>query len=274
MTFADHHPAHLKREKDWNRYEFFSDFPPLLNLPLLFEQAGMNCDIGRWFLITLGVAGFSACAVWMASRQVLFATGAFLSALFAPHLCVLYARKKRIKAFESLLAQSLEIISRSLRAGQPFSLGMHMISTEMPPPIGMEFGRVFLEQQMGLPLEESLRQMARRVPLLDLRFFVLSILIHSQAGGDLAEILSNLSKVIRDRFKIMGQVKALTAEGRLSGWVLSLLPIFVFGMILGINPQYILLLLTTELGRKMLYFSVGMQIIGMFMIRKIVNIKV
>jgi tight adherence protein B len=149
-----------------------------------------------------------------------------------------------------------------------------MVATEMPEPVNEEFGRLFREEQMGLPIEDSLKQMAKRVPVLDLNFFVVALLIHRQIGGDLAEILDNLSKVIRDRFKVLGQVKALTAEGRLSGWVLSLLPVLVFGMILVINPTYGLLLFQTEMGQKMLYGAVVMQIIGMLLIRRIVNIKV
>ncbi|HOJ58753.1 MAG TPA: type II secretion system F family protein, partial [bacterium] len=137
-----------------------------------------------------------------------------------------------------------------------------------------EFAQVFYETQMGLPLDDSLRRLALRVPLIDVRFFVLSLLIHQQTGGDLAEVLDNLSRVVRDRFKVMGQVKALTAEGRLSGIVLSALPVIVFGLILSMNPSYVRVLIDTGLGRKMLYIAGFLQCVGMAMIYKIVRIKV
>ncbi len=272
--FTNSDLALLKTERNWEQYEFFSDFPPLLNLPLLFEQAGMSIDVGKWGIATVVMSSVLTAVSWFFLHQLLITIIVFVVALLAPYLYLIFARKQRIQMFETHLAQSLEIISRSLRAGHPLQMGMHLVSTEMPDPIGPEFGRVSSEQQMGLPLEDSLRQLAHRVPLLDLRFFVISILIHNQTGGDLAEVLDNLSRVIRERFKILGQVKALTAEGRLSGWVLSLLPIFVFSFLYTTNPKYVMPLLTTELGQYMLYIAAGMQILGIFAIRKIVKIKV
>ncbi|MEW6235497.1 MAG: type II secretion system F family protein [Candidatus Omnitrophota bacterium] len=270
----DQQLALLKKENDWKKYEFFSDFPPFLNLPLLFEQAGLNQDVSRWMMATAGVAIFLASMSLYISANILLGFAVFAGSVFVSYLRILWKRKRRLRAFEANLAQCLEIIGRSLRAGHPFSMGLQMTATEMPAPISTEFSRIYRELQMGLPLEESLRKMAARVPLLDIRFFVLSILIHDQIGGDLAEILDNLSRVIRDRFKVLGQVRALTAEGRMSGWVLSLLPVFVFLVILCLNPKYILLLLNTEIGNKMLTSAVVMQFFGILIIRKIVNIKV
>lgn len=264
----------LKKETDWRHYSIFSDFPPLLNLPVLFEQAGMTIDVGRWFLLVI-VFGVAATGIaFLAKLSLLKAIGVGLVFLLIPYLVVLYKRSKRIQAFETGLAQTLEILGRSMRAGHPLTMGLQMVSMEMPEPIRTEFGRVFYEQQMGLPFDESLKRMAQRVPLLDLRFFVLSVLIHQQTGGDLAEVLDNLSRVIRERFKVLGQVKALTAEGRLSGWVLSVLPIFVFVVISMVNPGYIKTLTDSELGRKMLYGAGFLQIVGMLVIQKIVRIKV
>lgn len=264
----------LKEKRDGKTDVLFTNAPPFLNLPKLFEQAGIEDDVGSWMLITGLLALFSGGALWFLFQNILYAAIAAAVMILLRYFLILMKRNSRLKKFESLFAQTLEIVGRSLRAGHPFSMGMYMASTEMPDPVGTEFGRVFQETQMGLPLEDSLMRMAQRVPILDVRFFILTVLIHQQTGGDLAEVLDNLSNVIRERFKIHGQVKALTAEGRLSGWVLSALPVFVFFIILVMNREYIMLLLTTELGKKMLYTAIVMQIIGMLLIKKIVNIKV
>ena len=144
----------------------------------------------------------------------------------------------------------------------------------MPAPISEEFNRVFEEQNLGIPIEESLKAMCERVPNLDLRFFVTSVGIQRQTGGDLAEILDKIGYVIRERFRILGQVKALTGEGRLSGVVLIGLPFALFGFMLNMKPDYIETLWTTDVGRIMSAVAIGLQILGAIWIRHIVNIKV
>jgi tight adherence protein B len=151
---------------------------------------------------------------------------------------------------------------------------MHVVAEEMPAPIADEFGRVFEEQNLGIPMEDSMRSMCERVPNLDLRFFVTSVSIQRQTGGDLAEILDKIGYVIRERFRILGQVKALTGEGRLSGVVLIALPFALFGFMLNLKPDYVESLWTTDLGKKMSIFAIIAQIVGALVIRKIVNIKV
>ncbi len=152
--------------------------------------------------------------------------------------------------------------------------GMHVVAEEMPSPIADEFGRVFEEQNLGIPIEESMKSMCERVPNLDLRFFVTSVAIQRQTGGDLAEILDKIGYVIRERFRILGQVKALTGEGRLSGVVLIALPFALFGFMLNVKPDYIEPLWTTEMGNKMSIAAIIAQVLGALVIRKIVNIKV
>jgi tight adherence protein B len=264
----------LKKETDWRQYSMFSDFPPLLNLPILFEQAGMTMDVGRWLLLVMCFSIAATSMAFLAKLSLIKILCVAFVSLLIPYVLILHKRNKRIRGFEVGLAQTLEILGRSMRSGHPLTMGLQMVSMEMPEPIRTEFGRVFYEQQMGLPFDDSLKRMAQRVPLLDLRFFVLSVLIHQQTGGDLAEVLDNLSRVIRERFKVLGQVKALTAEGRLSGWVLSALPVVVFLIINMMNPGYIKTLTDSELGMKMLYGAGVLQIIGMLIIQKIVRIKV
>jgi tight adherence protein B len=151
---------------------------------------------------------------------------------------------------------------------------MHVVAEEMPSPISDEFSRVYEEQNLGIPMEESMNSMCERVPNLDLRFFVTSVAIQRQTGGDLAEILDKIGYVIRERYRILGQVKALTGEGRLSGIVLIALPFFLFLVMLHIQPQYVSLLWTDPRGIKMSIFGLIMQVLGAIVIRKIVNIKV
>ena len=144
----------------------------------------------------------------------------------------------------------------------------------MAPPIGKEFGRVFEEQNLGIPWRESLDGLTDRIPNLDLKFFVTAVILQRQTGGDLAEILDKIGGLIRDRFQIWGQVQALTGEGRLSGVVLLALPFVLFLAVYQLNPEYVMVLFTDPMGKKMLAVAVFMQILGALVIRKIVNIKV
>jgi len=168
----------------------------------------------------------------------------------------------------------LELISRALRAGHSLAAGFHLVSSEGSDPIAEEFGRVFEEQNLGIPFEEALGNLTERIPNLDLNFFVTAIVLQRQTGGDLAEILDKIGRLIRERFKIWGQVQALTGEGRLSGIVLLSLPPVLFLTVYRMNPDYISLLFTDDLGKKMLLFGVVSQLVGALVIRKIINIRV
>jgi tight adherence protein B len=149
-----------------------------------------------------------------------------------------------------------------------------MISTEIAAPLGKEFGRVFEEQNLGVPIEESLRSLTERVPNIDLQFLVTAIILQRQTGGDLAEILDKIGRLIRERFQIWGQIQALTGEGRLSGIVLLALPVLLFLTVYQLNREYVMVLFTEPMGKKMLAGAIFMQILGALAIRKIINIKV
>jgi tight adherence protein B len=191
-----------------------------------------------------------------------------------PLIWLLMRRKRRLKAFAAQLPDALEMISRTLRAGQSLAFGFSLVATEMPQPVSKEFGRVFEEQNLGVPLEETLHSMTDRIPNLDLQFFVTALVLQRQTGGDLAEILDKIGSLIRDRFRIWGQVQALTGEGRLSGAVLLALPFVLFIAVYQLNPDYVMVLFKDPTGTKMLTVAVIMQVIGALVIRKIVNIKV
>ncbi len=248
--------------------------PNLPSLQKIFQQADCNIKISTIFGIGLGLAVLGATGSWLARVPWFFAPVAGLITFSIPFLWVLNKRRVRLKTFASQLPDALELVARALRAGHSLGAGMHVVAEEMPSPIADEFGRVYEEQNLGIPVEDSLRNICERVPNLDLRFFVTSVAIQRQTGGDLAEILDKIGYVIRERYKILGQVKALTAEGRLSGVVLIALPFVLFLVMLHLKPDYVELLWTDPMGIKMAVFGLILQILGALVIKKIVNIRV
>jgi tight adherence protein B len=248
--------------------------PKFLSPRKVFEQADCHIKPSTLFGVGLLLASLGATATVVAGVPVYFAPVNALIGLSLPFLWLWNKRRTRLKKFASQLPDALELIARALRAGQSLGASLHVVAGEMPAPIADEFGRVFEETQLGISVEEALKTMSDRVPNLDLRFFVTSVSIQRQTGGDLAEILDKIGYVVRERFRIMGQVKALTGEGRLSGVVLIALPFALFGFMLNIKPEYVEPLWTTDLGKKMSVFAIVAQILGALVIRKIVNIKV
>lgn len=191
-----------------------------------------------------------------------------------PILYFTYRRKKRLYKMMLQLPDVFEMLSQALRAGHSLASGMQLIASELPDPAGTEFARVFQEHNLGLKVEEALQNLADRMDVLDVRLFVTAVLIQRQTGGDLAEVMDKISRVIRDRIELFGTVKALTAEGRLSGYVLLALPVIVFIAMLKINPDYANVLVTDSTGQMMLVGAIVMMLMGWAMINKIVNIKV
>jgi tight adherence protein B len=206
------------------------------------------------------------------SVPVLIGGGA--AAFLTPWCWLLLRRRSRLKSFEKQLPDALELLSRALRAGNSLAAGLNAVASEMPQPIAGEFRAVHDEQNLGLPIDQALRNMLQRVPNMDLQFFVTAVSIQRQAGGDLAEILGKISSLVRERFKILGQVRALTGEGRMSGVVLMALPIVLFLGVYFLNREYIMLLFNEEIGRQMIYAAIASQIVGGYVIHRIVNIKV
>ena len=244
------------------------------NLNLIFEQADTSLTISNVLLISLGLAFLgSILALGIHIIPVLVPLVALIMGTL-PMMWVLMRRKKRLKLFAAQLPEAMEMIARSLRSGQSLGFGLSLVATEMEQPIGSEFGRVFEEQNLGIPLDQSLKEMTERIPNLDLKFFVTAVVLQRQTGGDLAEILDKIGSLVRDRFRIWGQVQALTGEGRLSGVVLLILPLVLFLAVYQLNPTYIMVLFTDPMGTKMLVGAIIMQLIGALVIRKIVNIKV
>ncbi len=250
---------------------FFTRFD---NINLLFEQADTSLTITRLLLVSviMAIVGAGLGAALGLHPALMPVIGVILGAV--PLVWLLLRHRRRLKRFAEQLPDALEMMSRSLRAGQSIGFGFNMVAAEMAAPIGKEFGRVFEEQNLGIPLEESLEAMTGRIPSLDLKFFSTAVILQRQTGGDLAEILDKIGSLIRDRFRIWGQVQALTGEGRLSGIVLLALPFALFLAVYQLNSDYVMVLFSDPMGTKMLAVAIVMQVLGALVIRKIVNIKV
>jgi len=191
-----------------------------------------------------------------------------------PFLVLSQKRTKRLRKFEEQFTEALDLISRALKAGHAFANGMKMAADELPEPVGPEFRKTFDEQNFGLPLKDALLNLAGRVPILDVRFFATAVLIQRETGGNLSEILENLAHVVRERFKILRQVRVYTAHGRLTGYVLLALPFALAIALSFINPEHMELLFRERMGQTMLVGAMVSQIVGYFWIRQVVKIEV
>lgn len=269
---------------EYLKTELLSNVPSLnrilshLNLAVRIDrrlkQADLEINVGTFILlsIVLLVAGPIAGMVFHWPLVVSLVIGMLLSCI--PNTVVNFKRRLRIKKFLSHFPDALEMFARSLRAGHSFTGAIQLVAQEMPPPIGPEFQKVFDEQNLGIPLRQALVGLTDRIDSLDVKFFVTAILIQRETGGNLAEIIDKISHVIRERFRIQGQLKIFTAQARLTGGILAFLPIAV-GLLIGmINPLYIRPLWAERTGRILLCIAGAMQITGMLVIRKIIRIKI
>jgi tight adherence protein B len=238
------------------------------------DQANVDWDASRTLINLVGLGILAALGMYLFKMGPIASMSAGAGTICLPLLTLIMKQKRRMNKLVEQLPDVFELISQALRAGHSLASGIHLVGEQMPDPAGTEFERVFHEQNLGIRVEEALRNMADRVDLLDVRFFVTAVQIQRQTGGDLAEVLDKIGAVIRDRIQLFGQVQALTAEGRLSGYVLLALPILVFLVEMQVNPKYAGMLLYDDTGRMMLFAAIVMQIMGFAMIKKIVNIKV
>jgi len=191
-----------------------------------------------------------------------------------PYLVVRAKRKKRLNTLEEQFPESLDFLARSMRAGHAFSISLEMLGEEMDDPLGQEFRALFNEQNLGAPVDIALRNFALRVPLLDVRFFTSSVLLQKQTGGNLSEILSRLAYIIRERFRLKGQVRACSAHGRITASILTLMPIATMLGLLFVAPGYLQGMANDSDGKYMIGGAIVAQLLGNFFIKKIINIKV
>jgi tight adherence protein B len=239
----------------------------------LLNQAGVSWSVGHFVLLSLLLGALGFCLGFFKFGPLGGLAGGGLAGII-PTYVLRFKKKQRLKKFEKQLPEALDLLARGLKAGHAFASGLQLVAGEMENPIGMEFFKTFKEYNHGLDLNTALQNLCYRMDLRDLRYFTTAVMIQRETGGNLTEILEKIAALIRERFKLRNQIKALTAEGRLSGWVLMLMTPAMALIILKINPDYIMLLYTHPLGHMMALTAVFFQIMGMLCIRKIVNIKV
>jgi tight adherence protein B len=256
--------------------KFLRRFQLQSKLQEMIEQAGMKWSTHRLVNTCL----VCVVAVWALGWVLLpdqVRRFSWLPALVAgalPVLFVIRKRRARMRRFEELFPDSLEFVSRSMRAGHAFSVSLEMIHREFQEPLAGEFRRTFEEHNLGLPLDVALQKLAKRVPSLDVHFFVSAVLLQKRTGGNLAEILDKLAYVIRERFKLRGRIRAISAHGRMTGLALSCIPVGVAVLMFYTNPDYVRFFFLDDVGNIMLGCAVALQIIGYLVMKKITSIEV
>ena len=266
------------------RNELMSEIPTLnriflqlqiaTRLKRMLDQADLHITVSRllMFAAMAGILGALAAVELTASILIAILVGVIAASV--PFIHVWWKRKKRFDAFLEHLPDALDLMSRALSAGHAFSESLHMVSAEMPEPIATEFRKTYEEQNLGLSLKLALENLTQRIPLLDLRLCVTAILIQRETGGNLAEILEKVAYTIRERFRIMGDLKTLTTSSRMSAWLLCGLPIFVSIVVTGMNPEYMSILWKDPRGHVLIAVALVMQVTGMLIVRKILRIKI
>lgn len=255
----------------------FGDAKAVQRLGAMLEQSGMDWRLAKFVSITViaTIAGsFAGFILPGFSRTFITAFIPGILAGLVPFLIMLCKRAKRLAKFEEQFPEALNFLGRSMRAGHAFSIGLEMLVADAPEPLGGIFRQMLNDLHLGSSLETSLTKLAASVPLIDVRFFVSAVLLQQGTGGNLAEILDSMAGIIRERFRLKGQVKAASAHGRITGLILSLMPVVVAGMLFITSPGYLLVLARDPDGQKMVTAAAIGQLIGFFCIRKIVNIKV
>lgn len=239
-------------------------------------QAGMTIKPAKLILISavlgLGTQFFTS----LFFKNLPFVATALLgiAVFFIPFAVVAWKRKRRLRQFEERFPEALDLLGRAVRAGHAFTTGLEMIAKDSPEPVAGEFRTAFEEQNFGLPLRDALLNMTERIPLIDVRFFVTALLIQKETGGNLAEILDGLSRVIRERFRIFREVRVRTAQGRLTAGILIAMPIFMLIVLSIMNPSYTRVLFEDPNGPLVLMVAAAMQVVGSFIIWRIIQIEV
>jgi tight adherence protein B len=250
------------------------------NLQPFLEQANLKIRAGNILVLcvvsalALALVGFLAAGSLPPNQALLFALVGLVLGGFLPYSYASYRRTKRFQKFEELFPEAIDTLARAVRAGHAFTTALELIANELSEPIASEFRKLFEEQKFGLPVRDALMNLAERVPLVDVKFFVTAVMLQRETGGNLAEILDNLSYVIRERFKIMRQVRVYTAQGRLTMMLLmGLPPVIVITMLLT-SPAFIRPLFADPIGHFLVVAGIVLQTMGYFVIRKIIQIQV
>ena len=240
-------------------------------LQIRIMQAHSSTTVGTLILSSLGLALFGYAIVWFFVPIALIDIVAAAALAMLPFGLLSFKRSRRISAFNNVLAEAIDMLARALRAGHSVVGALETLSQNVQEPAASEFAEVFKQQNIGLPLRDALMQLLDRVPSADLRVLVTAILVQKDTGGNLAEILDRTVAVIRDRLRIQGEIRVQTAQGRLTGWILSALPVVMLVLINIVNPGYSSILLHDPVGHTLIYVSLGMLAVGAMIIRHIVN---
>jgi tight adherence protein B len=238
------------------------------------EQAGMKFRAVNFLLLCMlsGILAAIAAALW--SKNAAIAWAALIIGAFLPYSAVSFRRQKRFEKFEELFPEAIDTLARAVRAGHAFTTALEMISNEVAEPLAGEFRKLYEEQKFGMPVRDALMNLTERVPLVDVKFFVTAVMLQRETGGNLAEILDNLSYVIRERFKIQRQVRVHTAQGRLTMALLMAMPPVVVAILAVFSPDFVHPLFYDPAGHILLVASIALQTTGYFVIRRIIRIQV
>jgi len=242
-------------------------------LQQLLVEAGLNYTVGAFVLASFVLGAAAAVLSWMLFKVLAASIVLGIMATCLPLVYVRFKRAKRLEIFEEQFPEAIDLIARSLRAGHALTTGLGMVADEIPPPVGEEFRRLYDEQNFGMSLPEAMRAMAQRVPVLDARFFVTAVLTQREAGGNLSEVLDNLSSVMRERFKLKRQVRVASAHGRLSAWILACMPPVLAAILFTLSPGFMRVLWEDPWGVRLMLGAGALQLIGTIVIARMVRIE-
>ncbi len=248
--------------------------PRIHLLDRLLLQSGLNLNVASFLGITIVAAIVGVLVAIYFGLPLLIMVVFAVVAGTLPLMFVLRAKAKRMSVIESQLPDALDLMGRAMRAGHAFPSALRMVGNEMPEPIASEFRTVFDEINYGISTQEALTNLSTRVPSTDLSYFVIAVLIQHETGGNLSELLGNISSIIRERLKLMMTVRVLSAEGRLSAWILTLLPFALAFVLQIVNPKFLSLLWTDQMGIKMVVIALGMMVLGIYVMSRIIKIRV
>jgi tight adherence protein B len=272
-------PLTIERKEAEKRWHWLDDgviagLPKGDALLAYMETSGTGRSVGEMVIYSAILGGLGMLVPFLFAMPFVFSLLLGVLLAVVPWFVLAYHRSERIKLFERQIPEALDLMGRAMRAGHAFPTAVKMVGDEMADPIGKEFRILFDETNYGIPQNEALMRLADRVPVEDLRYFVVAVMIQRESGGNLAELLDNISSIVRARLKLLGEVRTLSAEGRLSAWILSLLPFCVAVLINIVNPEFMKVLWTDPMGLRMVGGALVMMALGVWWMRKIIQIRV
>ena len=267
--------AKVTRESFTDRIsERFASYRFGESLEMLILYSGSKASVGSIVLSSVGVAGVLAIAAHWFSGPIFVVIAIGAVGAVIPYFLLSFKKKSRLKKFETALPDAIELMARALRAGHSMASAIEIIAQQSPEPLSTEFASCFQQQKFGIPFRDALTAMGNRVPSNDLHFLITAVLVQKETGGDLTDILDRTTHVIRERVRIAGEIRTYTAQGRLTGWILSLMPVAMMGIINVLTPGYSHVLFVDPIGQALIGIGVGLIAIGAFIISRIVDIKV